>query len=152
MWCASLRGFSRISPMLLTTTVSAARINPGSGLSSLSISSLYTARAFCVAVASTYSYGESDFDRFSSNFDGITSTLVRPICARRAFRRGDAEAKMTRLPGRGFSAGGWGGGGGRRWRGGAPSRACDGGCVSFEAGTDSASYDGGASVGSPDFS
>lgn len=42
------------------------------------------------------------------------------------------------------------GGGGRSWRGGPLGLACC--CASLEGGTESASYEGGASVGSPDFS
>jgi hypothetical protein len=69
-----------------------------------------------MAVASTYSYGESVWDKFSSKFDGTISTLVRPICARSAFRRGDVEARITLLPRKRLSAGNSRGGGGLSMR------------------------------------
>src|SRR5262245_20943517 len=58
--------------------VSAAITIAGSPFSTLSISRRYTSRHFSEAVCSTYSYGDNDLGRFSSNLEGMTSTSFRP--------------------------------------------------------------------------
>lgn len=67
-------------------------------------------------MARTYSNGEEDLGRFSSNLEGIISILERPIWERSCFRRGEAEARTTRLLRIWLRAGRSRGGGGRRRR------------------------------------
>lgn len=97
-WWASERGFSRMVPVLVsTTTVSAARMRAGSPLVSLVISWVYTACAFFVAVARTYSNGARVFGRSSAAFEGMISMLGRPRREMSWRRRGEAEARITRF-------------------------------------------------------
>jgi len=61
--------------------------------------------AFCVAVCRTYSKGERDLGNASGTVEGMISIFVRPIWARSCFRRGDADANITRFPRRALSTG-----------------------------------------------
>lgn len=114
---ASECGFSRIVPVTVSTTmVSAAKISAGSAWSSLAVAWPYTACAFLVAVARTYSNGCRVLGKSSGSVEGMISMLGRPRRERIWRRRGEAEARITRLVRRSLRKG--------RLRGGGRGRGC----------------------------
>ena len=72
---------------------------------------------FWVAVRKTYSNGDRVLGKFSGRVEGWISRFDRPIWARSCFRRGEADARTTRLDLSSLRMGRSRGRGGRSWGG-----------------------------------